>query len=62
MDIVVGLTVLIAIISIYFLPTIMAQTRNHKNTVPIFIVNLFLGWTFIVWVGILAWAFMDGEK
>ena len=46
------------LITIYFLPTIVASARNHPNIMPIFIINLFLGWTFLVWVVSLAWAFI----
>lgn len=41
---------------LYFLPTIIATNRNHPNTMPIFIINLFLGMTGLVWVISLAWA------
>jgi hypothetical protein len=41
---------------IYFLPTIIAFARRHRNTLAIFLVNCFLGWTFIGWVIALVWA------
>lgn len=41
----------------YILPTIIALLRNHPNTAPIAIVNLFLGWTVIGYIVALAWAF-----
>ena len=40
--------------AIYFLPFLVAY--NHKNAVGIFVLNLFLGWTLIGWVGALIWA------
>lgn len=40
----------------YFLPTIIAVSNKHKNTNPILVVNLFLGWTLIGWVVSLAWS------
>lgn len=43
----------------YFLPTIMASSRDHNNTAAIFILNLFLGWTFVGWVIALVWSFTD---
>ena len=43
----------------YLLPSIVAAAREHRNGVPIFILNLLLGWTGVVWVGCLAWAAMD---
>jgi hypothetical protein len=43
-------------LAIYFLPTIIAMARGHKNTAAILVVNMFLGWTFLGWVGALAWS------
>jgi hypothetical protein len=43
-------------LALLFLPTLVAKSRNHPNTLPIFLVNLFLGWTFIGWVVSLVWA------
>ena len=34
-------------LALLFLPTLVAKSRNHPNTLPIFLLNLFLGWTFI---------------
>jgi hypothetical protein len=39
-----------------FLPTVVARSRNHPNTLVIFLVNLFFGWTFVGWVVSLLWA------
>lgn len=44
------------IIAIYFLPTIISYARGLNCRGSIFIVNLFLGWTFIAWVLCLAWS------
>jgi hypothetical protein len=41
---------------IYFLPTIVAYWRGQKNATSVFILNLFLGWTFIAWVIAFVWA------
>lgn len=43
--------------AIYLLPAIVALNRAHPNGMPIFIVNLFFGWTLLGWVICLAWAF-----
>lgn len=40
--------------AIYFLPVIIG--RNKKNSKAIFVLNLFLGWTFIGWIIALIWA------
>ncbi len=41
---------------IYFLPFIVAIARKHLDSTAIFVLNLFLGWTFIGWVIALIWA------
>lgn len=40
----------------YFLPTIIALVRQKRNTIAIFVLNFFLGWTFIGWVAALVWS------
>ena len=40
----------------YFLPTIVVFIRRKTNRLPVFLLNLFLGWTFIGWVIALVWA------
>jgi hypothetical protein len=40
----------------YFLPTVIAVARSHRNTFGVFITNLLLGWTAIGWVGSLVWS------
>lgn len=47
----------LAIMSLlYFLPLAIAFSRGHKDTGPIFVVDLFLGWTLVGWVVALVWA------
>lgn len=40
----------------YFLPTIIAMIRRSNNAGGVFLLNLFLGWTFIGWIIALVWA------
>lgn len=42
--------------AVYFLPWIVARGRAHPNSLAIFMLNLFLGWTFLGWVIALVWA------
>ncbi len=42
---------------LYFLPVVIAASRMHRNSVPILLLNLFLGWTFLGWLVCLVWAF-----
>jgi len=44
------------LIGLYFLPTLVAMSKCHIDTLAIFLVNLFTGWTFIGWLGSLIWA------
>jgi len=48
---------LIVGIFVYFLPTMIARTRKKRNKTPIFVLNLFLGWTVLGWIIALIWAF-----
>ncbi len=41
---------------LYFLPSIVALIRSKRDTLGIFLLNLFLGWTFIGWIVALVWA------
>jgi len=52
-----GLIWAIALLVLYFLPTIVAIQRDRRNKGPIVVINLFFGWTFIGWVVALAMAY-----
>ena len=47
---------------IYFIPTLVAASRDHHNRGAIVALNIFLGWTFIGWVIALVWALTAVEK
>lgn len=40
----------------YFLPSIIAMARSKRDTLAIFLLNFFLGWTVIGWIVALVWA------
>ena len=40
----------------YFLPTIVAMIRSKHDTLAIFLLNFFLGWSVIGWIIALVWA------
>ena len=44
------------VLALYFLPTIVAWRRNHKNAGAIFALNLLTGWTAIGWVAAIVWS------
>lgn len=50
MEVIGGLLLLALVVAVYFLPTIIASSRKHHNAGSVFIINLFLGWTFLGWV------------
>jgi heme/copper-type cytochrome/quinol oxidase subunit 1 len=56
--------VFIAIVSfmLYFFPSKIAHSRNHRNTTAILIANIFFGWTFVGWVICLVWAFTNDKE
>jgi hypothetical protein len=56
--------IILGIISfiVYFVPSIIAYVRGHLNFVPIFLVNLLLGWVLIGWVAALIWSFTSHTR
>lgn len=50
----------IALIVLYFIPTIAAH--KHRQSSAIFILNLLLGWTVIGWILALVWAATKTDK
>ncbi|MEK6564290.1 MAG: superinfection immunity protein [Candidatus Omnitrophota bacterium] len=52
------LLLVILIFAFYFLPTLIAFLRQHKNKLAIFLLNLLLGWTVLGWVVSLVWSVM----
>jgi hypothetical protein len=40
----------------YFLPAIIAFAKGKRDSLAIFLLNLFLGWSVIGWVVALVWA------
>ena len=52
------LLLVVLIFALYFLPTLIAFLRQHKNKLAIFLLNLLLGWTVLGWMGSLVWSVM----
>jgi hypothetical protein len=40
----------------YFVPSIVALAKSKPNTLTIFLINFFLGWSFIGWIVALVMA------
>ena len=55
---IIELLLVVLIFAFYFLPTLIAFLRNHKNKLAIFLLNLLLGWTVLGWVVSLVWSVM----
>lgn len=45
-------------LAIYFIPTIIAASKKKRNANAIFVLNLFLGWTVLGWIGALIWSIL----
>lgn len=45
-----------AALLVYLILSFVASYRGHHQTTAIFMLNLFLGWSFLGWVGALVWA------
>jgi hypothetical protein len=50
----------IIILIIYFLPTLIA--KGKKGQAGVFVINFFLGWTFLGWIVALTWAVSSEKK
>ena len=46
----------------YLLPTIIACSLRRRSAGVMFILNVLLGWTAIVWVFIILWALVDSRE
>jgi hypothetical protein len=47
---------LIALLGLYFLPSIIAAAKEKRNSRAIFFVDLLFGWTVIGWIVVMVWA------
>lgn len=54
--------VTLALFALYALPGIVASTRHHHNAVAVWVVNLFLGWTFLGWIVAFVWSLTSPAK
>lgn len=57
-----AIVVLCVFLGIYFLPFWVASGRGHPRRMVIFILTLFLGWTILGWILLLAWSFTAFDK
>lgn len=57
-----GILYIALMLFIYFLPSMIAIQRSHKNLIGVILVNFLLGWTMIGWVVAIVWAFLRNES
>lgn len=50
------LSMLFISLAVYCIPIIVAFVRKHNNIIAISILTIFLGWSFLGWLGALLWA------
>ena len=58
----VWLLILALLLAVYMIPFIVASSRAHPQKTPILILNIFLGWTLLGWVGALVWAVANFKR
>lgn len=59
MELIFGFFILISlfiVLTITFIPVIIAMQRKHNDTLLIFFLIFLFGWTIIGWVGALIWS------
>lgn len=58
-DMIIVSLLVIAACFIYMIPTCVAASRQHRNTMAIAVLNLFFGWTLLGFVGCLVWSLIN---
>jgi len=56
MENIAGFFGFVALVIIYLFPTVIAASKQRKNSTAIFLVNFFFGWSIIGWFIALIWA------
>ena len=51
----VGIVGIWIVLYAYFFPWLVSWCRRHNNSLAIFVMNLFLGWTLVGWIAALIW-------
>ena len=54
--------IVVGVVGVYFVPCIVGQVRDVKPYAAIAMLNVFLGWTFLGWIGALLWAAVAEKK
>lgn len=59
LELIFMIPVILVGLGIYFLPTILAAVRHHRNALLIFLIDFLLGWTVVGWVVALIMVFVE---
>jgi hypothetical protein len=57
-----GILVFIILVVLYFIPFIIAIIRGIKNSISVFFLNLFLGWTVVGFFVLIFYASLTNVK
>ena len=44
------ISIVLILITLYFIPSIIAIKKKHKDLSKILMINIFLGWTIVGWI------------
>ena len=44
------ISIVLILITLYFIPSIIAIKKRHKDLSKILMINIFLGWTIVGWI------------
>ena len=61
-NLLLGITEVLIISVLYFLPGMVAKYRDTNNFGVIFALNLLFGWTGLGWIAALIWAILEPSK
>lgn len=59
MELIIMLPLTLIMLAIFFLPIIIAVRKHHPNTLGIVLIDIFLGWSILGWLGALIWALQN---
>ena len=51
-----SLPIVLALVGLYFVPTMVALFRHAKHSAAIVVINLLLGWTVVGWLVAFVWS------
>ena len=58
---IIGIALMLVGLFIYLLPSYIAHRKNHRNFLPLLLVNIFFGFTGVIWFVCLIWALWNSK-